>query len=112
MKAVEDILLKLKNLEQVRSQTIQVKEELEAKLLIDGLLDEVREGILKELESVNLKIRWVNDEKKTLFADLDEALRILDEKTKFIELQKEDIKTLLEQIEHTKSLIKEKIEEI
>jgi|JI9StandDraft_1071089.scaffolds.fasta_scaffold85068_2 hypothetical protein len=40
---------------------------------------------MKELESVNLKIRWVNDEKKTIFADLDEALRILDDKNRFID---------------------------
>ena len=70
---------------------ITIKEELENKILVDGHLDEVRNGLLKELEGVNLKIRWVNDEKKTVEADLDEALRILDDKSKFIEAQKEDI---------------------
>jgi hypothetical protein len=59
-------------------------------------LDEVREGISRELESANLKIRWVNDEKKTVFADLDEALKILEEKNRFIQSQMEDITFLLE----------------
>lgn len=48
------------------------------------MLDDVQEKLSRELNSVSLKIRWVNDEKKTVFADLDEALRILDDKNKFI----------------------------
>lgn len=61
---------------------------------------------------MNLKIRWINDEKKTVFADLDEALRILEDKNKFIQIQMEDIQSLIEQIESTKILITQKIEEI
>lgn len=86
MKAVEDLIAKLRSLDQTRVQTIAIKEELENKIQVDYLLDETREGILRELESVNLKIRWVNDEKKTVFADLDEALRILEDKNKFIQI--------------------------
>ena len=84
MKAVEDLIAKLWSLDQTRVQTIAIKEELENKIQVDNLLDETREGILRELESVNLKIRWINDEKKTVFADLDEALRILEDKNRFI----------------------------
>lgn len=53
--------------------------------MIDSNLDEVKNLLIKELESANMKIRWVNDEKKTVYADLDEALRILEDKTKFID---------------------------
>lgn len=91
MKKVEELLSKLKALEQVRIQTITIKEELETKIQVDSQLDEVREALIRELESVNLKIRWVNDEKKTVMADLDEALRILEDKNKFILLQEGDI---------------------
>ena len=52
-----------------------------------------------------MKLRWINDEKKTVFADLDEALRILEDKNKFIQIQMEDIQSLIEQIESTKILI-------
>jgi peptidoglycan hydrolase CwlO-like protein len=47
-----------------------------------------------------------------LYADLDDTLRILQDKASFIQAQKEDIQTLLEQIDETKSLITTKIEEI
>jgi hypothetical protein len=98
MKAVEDLITKLKSLDTTLNSTLAIKEDLENKLLIDGLLDETRDSLNRELESVNLKIRWVNDEKKTIIADLDEALRILEDKSRFIAIQKEDIQLLLEQI--------------
>ena len=69
---------------------------METKIYVDTNLDEVREGVQKEYDSVMLKLKWTNDEKRTVFADLDEALRILEDKGKFIEAQKEDIQTLLE----------------
>lgn len=47
-----------------------------------------------------------------MYADLDDTLRILQDKASFIQAQKEDIQTLLEQIDETKSLITTKIEEI
>lgn len=59
-----------------------------------------------------MKIRWVNDEKKTVYADLDEALRILEDKTKFIEEQKQDIQRLLDEIKSIKIIITQKTEEI
>lgn len=59
-----------------------------------------------------MKIRWVNDEKKTVYADLDEALRILEDKTKFIDEQKQDIQRLLDEIKSIKIVITQKTEEI
>lgn len=81
-------------------------------MLIDSNLDEVKNLLIKELESANMKIRWVNDEKKTVYADLDEALRILEDKTKFIEEQKQDIQRLLDEIKSIKIIITQKTEEI
>jgi len=52
-----------------------------------------------------MKLRWINDEKKTVYADLDEILRILGEKTSFIQSQKEDIQRLLDEIKAIKELI-------
>lgn len=74
-------------------------------MLIDSNLDEVKNLLIKELESANMKIRWVNDEKKTVYADLDEALRILEDKTKFIDEQKQDIQRLLDEIKSIKIII-------
>lgn len=74
-------------------------------MLIDSNLDEVKNLLIKELESANMKIRWVNDEKKTVYADLDEALRILEDKTKFIDEQKQDIQRLLDEIKSIKIVI-------
>lgn len=59
-----------------------------------------------------MKLRWINDEKKTVYADLDEILRILDDKTWFIQTQKEDIQRLLDEIKAITSVISEKKEEI
>lgn len=73
--------------------------------MIDSNLDEVKNLLIKELESANMKIRWVNDEKKTVYADLDEALRILEDKTKFIDEQKQDIQRLLDEIKSIKIVI-------
>lgn len=63
----------------------QIRESLENKIYVDSTLDEVKNLLNKELEQINIKIRWANDEKKTVYADLDEALRILEDKTRFIE---------------------------
>lgn len=52
-----------------------------------------------------MKLRWINDEKKTVYADLDEILRILEEKTSFIQSQKEDILRLLDEIKAIKEVI-------
>lgn len=52
-----------------------------------------------------MKLRWINDEKKTVYADLDEILRILEEKTSFIQSQKEDIQRLLDEIKAIKEVI-------
>lgn len=43
MKKVEDLINKLKNLEQTRIATVQIKEELENKIYVDINLDEVRD---------------------------------------------------------------------
>lgn len=59
-----------------------------------------------------MKLRWINDEKKTVYADLDEILRILEDKTWFIQTQKEDIQRLLDEIKAITSVISEKKEEI
>jgi len=77
-------LAKLKKLSGEENDLTQTKESLENKLYVDVNHDEVWNFINKELESVNLKLRWINDEKKTIMADLDEALRILEDKNRFI----------------------------
>lgn len=109
---VEELLARLKKLTTEENDLHQLKESLENKLLIDSNLDEVKNLLIKELESANMKIRWVNDEKKTVYADLDEALRILEDKTKFIEEQKQDIQRLLDEIKSIKIIITQKTEEI
>ena len=63
----------------------QIRDNLETKLASDSVLDSVRESLNEELEGVNLKIRWANDEKKKLYADLENAIRLLDDKNAFIE---------------------------
>ena len=77
-------MAKLKKLSGEENDLTQTKESLENKLYVDVNHDEVWSFINKELESVNLKLRWINDEKKTIMADLDEALRILEDKNRFI----------------------------
>ncbi len=77
-------MAKLKKLSGEENDLTQTKESLENKLYVDVNHDEVWNFINKELESVNLKLRWINDEKKTIMADLDEALRILEDKNRFI----------------------------
>lgn len=57
---------------------------------------------------MTLKIRWANDEKKSLFNDLEEALRILEDKNRFIEAQKNDIEHLNAEIVDLRNLLEEK----
>ena len=72
----------------------------------------MQDALQKELDGVNLKIRWANDEKKAIFGDLETTLRILEDKNKFIEAQKSDIEELTRQIEEMRQLLASKKEEI
>lgn len=55
-KAVEDLINKLRNLDKTKNDVEAIKEDLENKIQVDGILDEVREGLNRELDSTNLKI--------------------------------------------------------
>ena len=82
---IDELLAKLKRGEEDMAELNQIRDNLETKLASDSVLDSVRESLNEELEGVNLKIRWANDEKKKLYADLENAIRLLDDKNAFIE---------------------------
>lgn len=91
---IEEILEKLRKNSAYRNELEQAKDELEAKIFVDGNLDTVSDAQKKELSKIDLKIRWANDERKNLLGDIESILKTLDEKNRFIEAQQADLEEL------------------
>lgn len=91
---IEEILEKLRKNSAYLNELEQSKDELETKLYVDGNLDNVTESQKKEVEQINLKIRWANDERKNLLQDLESILKMIEEKNAFIQAQKADLEEL------------------
>lgn len=108
---LEELLSKLRANAENLAELEQQREQLEAKIFVDESLGKANAGLRKELESTNLKIRWANDEKKQIFTDLEAALKILEDKNKFIDAQKADIEALTKEIEDARALLEEKKQE-
>jgi len=105
---VEDLLAQLKGVTQRLAELEETKENLETKLFVDSELDEANASLGKDIEGVNLKIRWANDEKKSLFNDLEEALKIIEDKNRFIQAQEQDIENLTSEINEARELLENK----
>lgn len=105
---VEDLLEKLRKVSNDMSELHEIKESLDYKIFTDNNLDEVDSTMEKEMQGVMLKIRWANDEKRSIYNELETALKLLEDKNRFIEAQREDIQALMGDIASDQELLEEK----
>lgn len=106
-KEVENLLHKLDRLNRERNEIARERDAMEAKVVTDRNRDAVNENSVKELDSLNLKLRWANDEIVKTDGDLQEVLGLLATKKGFITEQEEQIRSLKEELT---TLIRQRIE--
>jgi chromosome segregation ATPase len=105
-KEVENLLIKLDRLNRERNEIALKRDEMEAKVVTDRNRDVVNENFEKELEGLNLKLRWANDEIVKTHGDIQDVLRLLATKKGFITDQEDQIRLLKEELT---TIIRERI---
>lgn len=106
-KEVENLLNKLDRLNRERNEIARERDAMEAKVVTDRNRDAINDNSVKELDSLNLKLRWANDEIVKTDGDLQEVLGLLGTKKGFITEQEEQIRSLKEELT---TLIRQRIE--
>ena len=104
---VENLLNKLDRLNKERNEIARERDELEAKVVTDGNRDVLNSNLEKELEGLNLKLRWANDEIVKTHNDLTDLLKFLDFKRNYLNDQEEQITTLRTEITEIRTRITE-----
>jgi chromosome segregation ATPase len=97
-KEVENLLNKLDRLNRERNEIAFKRDEMEAKVATDRNRDEVNDNLVKELDGLNLKLRWANDEIVQTHGDIQDILKLLSTKKGFITDQEEQIRILREEL--------------
>lgn len=105
-KEVENLLNKLDRLNKERNEIARQRDELEAKVVTDKNRDAVGENTQKELDGLNLKLRWANDEIVNTHNNLQELLKLLAIKKGFVTDQEEQIRSLQTEL---RTLIEQRI---
>jgi len=84
---------------------------IEAKFLTDTHRDIIDQELRRELDGIKLKVRWAEDERRLSFEELQKLLQTLKE-CDIREMQETEIRELFTQIEETKTLLKQRSQEI
>ena len=105
-KEVENLLNKLDRLNRERNEIAKKRDEMEAKVVTDRNRDAVNDNYDNELDGLNSKLRWANDEIVRTHNDLQDLLKLLATKRGFITDQEEQIRTLKEELT---TIIRERI---
>jgi chromosome segregation ATPase len=104
---IDNLLHKLDKLNTERNAIAREKDEIEAKLLTDNNSDKVTEKMERELDSLNLKLTWANDEIVKTHGDLQDLIKFLEFKRSFLLDQEEQLTTLRAEIIEVRSRIDE-----
>jgi hypothetical protein len=84
MREVEDLLTHIKQNHLEINELIERKEFLQHKINTDDHLDDVSNGLEKELHGVALKLKWASDDRDTLFSQMQEAAEMMKMKEDYI----------------------------
>ena len=106
-KRIHEIEKLISKIDQITREIYRLQTEIEmneSKLLIDANLDMAEKEIRRELESTNLKLRWANDERRTILNELEIMLTILRE-SDIREMQTTEIQEIRIQIEEITHII-------
>ena len=105
---VEKLLHKLDSLNKQRTDIAKERDEMAAKMTTDSYRDILASNLEeKELQSLNLKLRWANDEIVRTHNDLTDLLKFLDYKRTFLSDQEEQLRTLRTEITEVRTRITE-----
>ena len=108
-KEIEKMINKLDTLNRDRNEIARAIDEMEGKIITDNNRDAVNANTQKELDGLNLKLRWAEDEINKTRADLDDLLKFLVFKKTFADDQLEQIRSLKTSITEIRTLIEERI---
>ena len=92
---VASSLDKLKSVQENINEILKAIDKLENKQVSDANKDIVGASLDHELENLNLKLRWANDERDVTMKDLDEAIKLAKAKEDEIREQEKWIRELL-----------------
>jgi uncharacterized coiled-coil DUF342 family protein len=106
---VVNMLTKLDKLNRDSNELARQRDELQARVLTDSNRDIINENLVKELNSLSLKLQWARDERDSTNLSLQDLLKFLEFKRTFILDQEEQIRTLRSEIEEVRTLIQERI---
>lgn len=112
VKEIEELLEQLKENGRQTNELREERENLRRKIDTDESLDDVRTGLEKELNGLDLKLRWADDEKKILEEQVRAALETAGQKGELIRDQEAQIRALQGEIQKMQELIEEKNREI
>lgn len=104
---IDNLLHKLDKLNRERNAIARERDEIEAKLLTDNNRDELTQKMEKELDGLNLKLTWANDEIVKTHGDLQDLLKFLEFKRNFLSEQEEQLASLRAEITEVKTKITE-----
>lgn len=106
---VDNLLAKLDRLNRDQNEIAKQRDVLEARVISDSNRDVVNDNLQKELDGINLKLRWADDEVKKTEADLQDLLNFIEFKKSFIADQEAQIQSLRTEITEIRTLIEERI---
>lgn len=104
---IDNLLHKLDKLTRERNSIARERDEIEAKFLTDNNRDELTEKMEKELDGLNLKLTWANDEIVKTHGDLQDLLKFLEFKRTFLSDQEEQLISLRAEITEVRTKITE-----
>lgn len=81
---IQDLLDSLTGLSKDINQLQEEKENLLTKIKSDETLDDTNKALAKELEGVNLKLKWASDERDKLLEDMRDANEMAAMKEQYI----------------------------